>query len=79
MKNITAALLILVLIVVAGCTATEKGAVIGGAVGAGTGALIGHEAGSTGTGALIGGVVGVVGGALIGHAIEEDEEEEEVK
>lgn len=45
----------------------EKGALIGGGVGAGSGALIGEAAaGAPGTGAAIGGAAGAIGGALVG-------------
>jgi len=53
-----------------GCTSTEKGAVVGGGLGAGTGAIIGHQSGHTAAGALIGAAVGGLGGALIGHQME---------
>jgi hypothetical protein len=51
---------------------TEKGAGLGGLLGAGTGALIGHATGNTGAGALIGAGVGAVSGGLIGHAVDEE-------
>ncbi len=53
-------------LVVAGCTQTEKGAVIGGAGGAAIGAAATGDAG----GAIVGGVVGTAAGALIGNASE---------
>ncbi|MBI5117805.1 cell envelope biogenesis protein OmpA [Candidatus Poribacteria bacterium] len=65
------AVALLLAFVVVSCTTTEKGAVVGGALGAGTGAIIGHQTGSTAGGALIGGAVGAVGGGLIGHEIDE--------
>src|SRR6185369_16411346 len=46
---------------------TQKGAVLGGAGGAGLGAIIGHQFGATGMGALIGGLAGTAGGAMIGN------------
>lgn len=57
---------------VIGCataTPTQKGAVAGSAIGAGLGAIIGHQSGDTGKGALIGAAVGGLGGALIGDAM----------
>lgn len=51
-------------------TTREKGALAGGAIGAGTGAIIGSQVGHTGTGALIGAGVGAVSGAVIGDAIQ---------
>jgi uncharacterized protein YcfJ len=44
---------------------TQQGAVVGGVIGAGTGAIIGHQSGHAGAGALIGGA----SGALIGGAV----------
>ncbi|RJP67839.1 MAG: hypothetical protein C4532_13905 [Candidatus Abyssobacteria bacterium SURF_17] len=57
---------------VASCTTTttESGALAGGALGAGTGAIIGHQVGRGIEGALIGGAVGAVSGGLIGHEID---------
>lgn len=49
-----------------GCTTEERAAVTGGAIGAGAGAIIGHQSGETGTGAAIGGAVGLVGGYIYG-------------
>lgn len=57
----------------AGLSHTENGALAGGAVGAGTGALIGHATGHTGAGALIGAGVGAVSGGLIGSAADKSE------
>jgi len=64
------------LLVTCGCSSmsnTDKGVLGGGAIGAGTGALIGNATGHAGTGALIGAGVGAVTGGLIGHA--EDRQE----
>ena len=58
---------------------TEGGAVGGGLLGAGTGALIGHATGHTGAGALIGAGVGAVSGGLIGHAADESEKKTEAR
>lgn len=59
----------------AGCqNNTQKGAAIGGGLGAITGAVIGKQSGNTGVGALIGGATGAMAGGLIGNA--EDKEEE---
>jgi hypothetical protein len=47
---------------------TTTGALLGGLIGAGTGALIGNAAGHhTAAGAAIGGVVGLLAGGIIGH------------
>ncbi len=69
MKNTMAVALLGFL--VTGCataTPTQKGAVAGSAIGAGLGAIIGHQSGDTGKGALIGAAAGGLGGALIGDA-----------
>jgi hypothetical protein len=56
-----------VVIALLGCTGAQKGAVIGGAVGAGTGALVGHHHHyGSGKGALVGAGIGALTGALIG-------------
>ncbi len=52
------------------CTTTQEGALLGGGIGAGTGAIIGHQSGDTAEGALIGGAIGAVTGAIIGHEID---------
>src|SRR5262249_36646187 len=60
-----------------GCSSmshTENGALAGGALGAGAGALIGHATGHTGAGALIGAGVGALSGGLVGHAVDKSEE-----
>jgi hypothetical protein len=62
-----------------GCSSlshTENGALAGGAIGAGTGAIIGHATGHTGPGALIGAGVGALSGGLIGHAMDKSEEKQ---
>lgn len=51
---------------VAGCTPTERGAVIGGATGAAVGGVVSRNV----AGAAVGGVVGAAAGALIGRATE---------
>jgi osmotically inducible lipoprotein OsmB len=59
---------------VGGCatplTTREKGALAGGALGAGAGAIIGNQVGHQGKGALIGGAIGALGGGLIGDQME---------
>ena len=65
---------------VVGCstplTTREKGALAGGAIGAGAGAAIGSQTGHAGTGALIGAGLGAVSGALIGDAIQGAEQKQ---
>jgi hypothetical protein len=60
-------LFLLLSLVLVGCTTTQKGAGIGGAIGAGAGAIIGHQSGRTAEGAAIGAAVGGLGGALVGE------------
>jgi hypothetical protein len=74
MKIGMAAVTLLTVGLLAGCESTSghEGAVVGGAVGAAGGALIGSAAagsGNRGTGALIGGVVGGAAGAVAGDQL----------
>src|SRR3954465_13979581 len=64
------------LIGTAGCqTKAGSGALIGGAAGAGIGAIIGHNSHRrTASGAAIGGAAGAIGGALIGNEVGKQEE-----
>lgn len=55
---------------ISGCTTTQKGAIGGGALGAGAGAIIGHQRDRAKEGALIGAGVGGLAGALIGEQME---------
>lgn len=52
---------------------TTQGAVLGGLLGAGTGAIIGEQTGKAGAGTAIGAGLGALGGGLLGHALEEQE------
>jgi outer membrane lipoprotein SlyB len=52
---------------------TASGALIGGAIGAGSGAIIGGR--NAGAGALIGGAIGAITGGLIGHSMDEEQRE----
>ncbi|CAM5429128.1 hypothetical protein MAUB1S_07261 [Mycolicibacterium aubagnense] len=65
MKNVL--ILAAVLLPLAACSQTERGAAIGGLGGAAVGAAV---AGNPVEGAVIGGAVGTVAGALIGNASE---------
>jgi hypothetical protein len=50
------------------------GALVGGAAGAGIGAIIGHNShGRTAEGALIGGAVGAIGGGLLGNEADKED------
>jgi hypothetical protein len=63
-------------LVATGCESmsnTDKGVLGGGAIGAGTGALIGSATHHAGPGALIGGAVGALSGGLIGNSIDNSE------
>ena len=51
---------------------TNQGAVLGGLLGAGTGAIIGNQTDHAGAGTAIGAGLGALGGALVGHAMEEN-------
>ena len=55
-----------------GCETTPvaDGAVIGTALGAGLGAIVGHQSGRQGEGALIGAGIGALGGAIAGNEVE---------
>ena len=51
---------------------TTQGAVLGGLLGAGTGAIIGNQSDHPGAGTAIGAGLGALGGAMVGHALEEN-------
>ncbi|MGA2172797.1 MAG: glycine zipper domain-containing protein [Sedimentisphaerales bacterium] len=58
-----------------GCeNSAQNDALIGSGIGAGAGAIIGHQSGKTGQGALIGGGAGAVGGYLVGN--EQDKQQQ---
>lgn len=54
---------------------TTQGAVLGGLLGAGTGAIIGNQSDNAGAGTAIGAGLGALGGGLIGHALEGSEKQ----
>jgi len=65
------------LLLACGCSSmnhTETGALAGGAVGAGVGALAGAACHNPGAGAAIGAGAGAVTGGLIGHSMDKSEE-----
>jgi uncharacterized protein YcfJ len=69
---------VLMLVGAMGCsgqplTTREKGTLLGGGLGAATGAIIGAAAGAPGAGAAIGGVLGAGGGYLVGNALQNNE------
>ena len=53
---------------------TTQGAVLGGLLGAGTGAIIGNQSDNAGAGTAIGAGLGARGGGLIGNAMEEKDQ-----
>jgi uncharacterized protein YcfJ len=55
----------------ANMNSTQKGAALGAAGGAGLGAIVGKQLGSTGAGAAIGALAGTATGALVGNAKDE--------
>lgn len=55
------------LMVLIGCTTSQKAATVGGLGGATVGGIIGHQSDNDLTGAAIGGVVGAVGGMVVGE------------
>jgi surface antigen len=63
----------------AGMSNTDRGALGGGAAGAGVGAAIGSLTHHTGAGAVIGGLTGAVAGGLIGNGIDEQKRKEEAE
>lgn len=58
---------------------TVQGAVTGGALGAGAGAIIGHQTDRAGEGAAVGAALGAVSGGLVGHALEEQQQSRPVE
>jgi outer membrane lipoprotein SlyB len=52
---------------------TASGALGGGAIGAGAGAIIGAASHNAGAGALIGGAIGALTGAIIGNSIDQQQ------
>jgi len=70
------------MLIITGCTTPEgqpdrtaTGALTGGAIGAGTGAIIGSASRHAGAGALIGGAIGALTGGIIGHAMDQQQRE----
>jgi hypothetical protein len=73
------ALALVPLLLSSGCASmsnTDKGVLGGGAIGAGTGALIGSATGHTGLGAAVGGILGGITGGLVGNATDKAERAE---
>lgn len=77
---LTASLVVVVLLVLAGCdTAAQSGAGIGALSGAGIGVIIGHQSGNAAAGALIGGAVGAGGGYIVGNEMDKKKERQEIE
>ncbi len=82
MKHIAVVSFALAALVVSGCetmgtaaqSKTTQGAVLGGLLGAGTGAIIGNQSDHAGAGTAIGAGLGALGGGLLGRALEENEQ-----
>jgi uncharacterized membrane protein YebE (DUF533 family) len=53
------------------CTPAQKGATVGGGIGAAAGAIIGGNSGHTAEGAVIGGALGALGGAIINDQVDQ--------
>ena len=73
---------VVLFVAVAGCETPEgypdrtaSGALAGGAIGAGSGAIIGSASGHAGEGALIGGALGALTGGIIGNAMDQQQRE----
>jgi len=62
--------LLICLIILVGCTTTQRGAATGAAIGGGLGAIIGHQSGETAAGAGIGAAAGAIGGAIVADKME---------
>ena len=58
-------------------TPLEEGALGGGVLGAGTGAIIGAAVGRPGAGALIGGGIGALGGLAVGNAMQNQQAQQQ--
>ena len=83
MKQLTVIGLAVAALALSGCESmgtaaqskTNQGAVLGGLLGAGTGAIIGNQTDHPGAGTAIGAGLGALGGALMGHALEENSQQ----
>jgi hypothetical protein len=82
MKTKYFALLLWPGLMLTGCSSmsnTDAGILGGGAIGAGTGAIVGHALGNTGAGALVGAGVGALTGGLIGNSEDKAEARAEAR
>lgn len=62
--------LLLVMLLVSGCTTVQRSAGTGAVAGGALGAIIGHQSGRTAEGAGIGAAAGAITGAIIGEQME---------
>ncbi len=65
----TASMVVIVLMI-SGCTTTQKAATVGGLGAATLGGIIGHQSGHGVAGAAIGGAIGTAGGMLVGEKMQ---------
>jgi hypothetical protein len=70
---------VLLPLLAAGCTHTEKGALVGGGLGAVAGTAVGCATGNPLAGAAIGTGIGGVGGAVVGNQIDQSEARTDAK
>lgn len=66
MKTMYLMLAVVFTVTICGCTQEEQSATTGALLGAGVGAIIGHQSGEAAEGALIGGTAGLIGGYYYG-------------
>jgi len=69
MKNII--IFFISMLVLSGCTTTQKGTSIGAISGAAVGGIIGHQSDKGAEGAALGAAIGAVGGYLIGDKLKQ--------
>ena len=82
--RLSEALAFLGLLVLAGCESANtamqskrnQGAVVGGLLGAGTGAIIGNQSGHAGAGTAIGAGLGALAGGLVGNQMDKNKAED---
>lgn len=77
MKKYAYLLILALVIPLAGCTTTQKGASAGAVLGGAVGAIIGHQQGKGLEGTAIGAGVGALGGAAAGEWKKNKNEKEE--
>ena len=80
MKTLSGILALGLIMAMVGCNTTpvQDGAVVGGALGAASGAIIGHQSGRQGEGALIGAGLGALTGAIVGDQVQQNRQQRPV-